>query len=82
MEGKELPNLNFGLTVKSLHCLIHPNVAPNILDHFLRKPEDQDYAVGTLLGTIDGTLINICSTFAVPQYRDKEEDAPIIDSIY
>ncbi len=81
MEGKELPNLNFGLTVKSLHCVIHPNVAPNILDHYLRKPEDQDYAVGTILGTMDGTLINICSTFAVPQYKDKD-GVPIIDSNY
>jgi len=42
------------------------------LDHYLRKPEDQEIVVGTLLGTIDGSTIEICSSFAVPQYYDKE----------
>jgi hypothetical protein len=79
----ELPNLNFGLTVKPLHCLIHPTIAPNILDHYLRKPEDQgDIVVGTLLGTIDGSQIDIYSSFAVPQYYDKEEKDLVIDTEY
>jgi hypothetical protein len=79
----ELPNLNFGLTVKPLHCLIHPTITPNILDHYLRKPEDQgDLVVGTLLGTIDGTQIDIFSSFAVPQYYDKEAKALVIDTEY
>jgi hypothetical protein len=78
----DLPNLNFGLTVKQLNCLIHPTIAPNILDHFLRKPEDQEIVVGTLLGTIDGSQIDIYSSFAVPQYYDKEQQAPVIDSEY
>lgn len=55
----ELPNLNFGLTVKQLQCIIHSTIVPNILDHYLRKPEDQDIIVGTLLGTIDGNIIDI-----------------------
>jgi hypothetical protein len=79
----ELPNLNFGLTVKPLHCLIHPTIAPNILDHYLRKPEDQgDVVVGTLLGTIDGTQIDICSSFAVPQYYDRDTSDLLIDTEY
>jgi hypothetical protein len=79
----ELPNLNFGLTVKPLHCLIHPTIAPNILDHYLRKPEDQgDIVVGTLLGTVDGTQIDIHSSFAVPQYYDWETKNIIIDLEY
>ena len=68
----ELPNLNFGLTVKQMQCVIHPTITPNILDHFMRKPEDQDIIVGTLLGTIDGSTVDICSSFSVPQYYDKE----------
>jgi JAB1/Mov34/MPN/PAD-1 ubiquitin protease len=73
--------LNFGLTVKPLHCLIHPTIAPNILDHFLRKPEDQgDIVVGTLLGTIDGSQIDIFSSFAVPQYY--EDKNLVIDTEY
>ena len=79
----ELPNLNFGLTVKPLHCLIHPTIAPNILDHYLRKPEDQgEVVVGTLLGTIDGTQIDIHSSFAVPQYFDKDSGDLMIDTEY
>jgi hypothetical protein len=78
----DLPNLNFGLTVKHLHCVIHPTITPNILDHYLRKPEDQDIVVGTLLGTIDGSQIDICSSFAVPQYYDKEQKQLVIDSDY
>ena len=37
----ELPNLNFGLHVKSLTCSIHPTIVSNILDHYMRRPEKQ-----------------------------------------
>lgn len=77
-----MPNLNFGLTVKQLNCVIHPTITPNVLDHYLRKPEDQDIVVGTLLGTIDGSKIDIYSSFAVPQYYDKEQKDLVIDSEY
>ena len=60
--------------------MIHPTITPNILDHFLRKPEDQDLVVGVLLGTIDGSQIEICSSFAVPQYF--EQNVLIIDQEY
>lgn len=79
----ELPNLNFGLSVKPLHCLIHPTITPNIIDHFLRKPEDQgDIVVGTLLGTIDGSQIDIYSSFAVPQYYDRDSQELVADTEY
>jgi len=79
----ELPNLNFGLTVKPLHCVIHPPVTPNVLDHFLRKPEDQGSLVaGALLGTIDGTRIDIMSSFAVPQYYEKTSKELVVDTDY
>ena len=78
----DLPNLNFGLTVKQLHCTIQPTVTPNIIDHYLRKPEDQDIVVGTLLGTIDGSMIDICSCFAVPQYYDREQKDLVVDGEY
>jgi translation initiation factor 3 subunit F len=52
------------------------------LDHYLRKPEGQDIVVGTLLGTIDGSIIDICSCFAVPQYYDKERGALVMDLEY
>mmetsp|Transcript_17442 Transcript_17442/g.16647 ORF Transcript_17442/g.16647 Transcript_17442/m.16647 type:complete len:120 (+) Transcript_17442:45-404(+) len=77
-----LPNLNFGLTVKQLHCIVYPNITPNVLDHYLRKPEGQDIVVGTILGTIDGGTIDICSCFAVPQYYDKQKEALVVDTEY
>lgn len=78
----DLPNLNLGLTVKQLRCVIHPTITPNVLDHYLRKPEDQDIVVGTIMGTIDGSQIDILSSFAVPQYYDKEQKDLVIDSEY
>lgn len=38
--------------------------------------------MGTLLGTIDGSQIDIYSSFAVPQYYDKEAKDLVIDSEY
>ena len=38
--------------------------------------------MGTLLGTIDGSQIDIYSSFAVPQYYEKESKALIIDGEY
>ena len=60
--------------------MIHPNIAGNIIDHYLRKPEGQELVVGTLLGTVDGSQVDICSCFAVPQYYENE--SLIIDSDY
>jgi JAB1/Mov34/MPN/PAD-1 ubiquitin protease len=57
--ASELPNLNFGLQVKQLQCLIHPVIVSNILDHFLRRPTNQKAVVGTLLGTLDGQNVDI-----------------------
>jgi translation initiation factor 3 subunit F len=78
----DLPNLNFGLSVKQMNCIIHPTITPNVLDHYLRKPEDQDLVVGVVLGTIDGSQIDILSCFPVPQYYDREQKDLIIDSEY
>jgi hypothetical protein len=63
--------------------LIHPNITPNILEHFLRKPEDHQIVVGVLLGTIDGTQYDISSCFAVPMAKESDSDQEfIIDSEY
>jgi len=51
----ELPNLNFGLNLNSLQCKIHPSVVPNVLNHYLRRPEKNEVVVGTLLGSKDGS---------------------------
>jgi hypothetical protein len=55
----DLPNLNFGIHVKNLSCNIHPTIVSNILDHYLRRPDDQTTVIGTLLGSVDGTKVDI-----------------------
>jgi len=50
----ELPNLNFGMQLKQLQCVIHPTIVSNILDHYMRRPQDEPNVVGTLLGSVDG----------------------------
>ena len=77
----DLPNLNFGLNVKPLHCSLHPTIVPNILDHFLRRPTDQKSVVGTLLGSVDGTQVDIQTCFSVPLAED-EESGLVVDKDY
>jgi len=62
----DLPNLNFGIHTRSLNCNIHPTIVSNILDHYLRRPERQNAVVGTLLGSIDGSKVDVQTCFAVP----------------
>jgi len=38
----------------------------NILDHFLRRPEDQQTVIGTLLGSVDGSKVDIQTSFSCP----------------
>lgn len=38
----------------------------NILDHHMRRPENQTTVVGTLLGSVDGSEIEIQTCFPVP----------------
>jgi len=74
MQQQELPNLNYGLNVKTLSVAMKPSIVPAILDHYLRKPLDQDYIVGTLLGTIDGQKVNVSNSFGVPLTYHKDKD--------
>lgn len=71
----ELPNLNFGLQVKQLQCSIHPTIVSNILDHYMRRPTGENTVVGTLLGSVDGQLVEMQSCFSVP--IDHEDDGSL-----
>jgi hypothetical protein len=50
-------NLNFGMsTAKQMHCLIQPQILPNLLDHSQKREIGDSYAdvaMGALLGTSD-----------------------------
>ena len=61
-----MPNLNYGIHVKNLTCNIHPTIVSNILDHFLRRPDDQATVIGTLLGSVDGSKVDIQTSFSCP----------------
>lgn len=64
-------NLNFGMsTAKQQHCLIQPQILPNLLDHSQKRDIGDNYAdvaMGALLGTSDaqGKIIEISNSFAI-----------------
>lgn len=62
----DLPNLNYGIHVKNLSCNIHPTIVSNILDHYLRRPDDQTTVIGTLLGSVDGSKVDMQTSFSCP----------------
>ena len=64
-------NLNLGLsTAKQQHCVISPQILPNLLDHSLKRETGDNYAdvaIGALLGTSDaqGKIIEISNCFPI-----------------
>lgn len=80
----ELPNLNFGMQLKQLQCSIHPTIVSNILDHYMRRPQDEPNVIGTLLGSVDGQMVDLQTCFSVPastQIEGKERQF-IVDQDY
>jgi hypothetical protein len=74
----ELPNLNYGLNISTFDCSIHPSIVPNILNHYLRRPEKNEFVVGTLLGNKDGSQVDIQTSFSVP-LSINEQDGILLD---
>lgn len=50
-----------------------PAVHFSILDHFMRRSEGQERAVGTLLGTVVGQVIEVTNCFPVPHKETDEQ---------
>jgi hypothetical protein len=69
------------MQVKQLQCSIHPTVVSNILDHFMRRPTNEKTVVGTLLGSVDGQMVEIQTCFSVPLDRDDDRSV-ILDKEY
>lgn len=75
-------NLNFGMTsFKQKHCVIQPQIMPNLLEHSQRKELEQNHAnvaIGSILGTVDGNIIDISNCFPISlktmERSDKEKD--------
>lgn len=52
---------------------VHPVALFSILDHYLRRPKDEERVIGTLLGTRVDNTIEIKSSFAVPFQESAEQ---------
>ncbi|KAJ1936593.1 hypothetical protein FBU59_005002 [Linderina macrospora] len=62
-------------TTTAQQCYIHPVVLFSILDHFLRRNDNQERVIGTLLGvrSDDGRIVEIRSCFAVPHFETDDQ---------
>ena len=58
-----------------LSVTVHPVALFSILDHFLRRTDDQERVIGTLLGTRTDTEIEIRNSFAVVHSENVEHVA-------
>jgi len=59
----------------SVKVNLHPVVVFSILDHFIRRNEGQDRVIGTLLGRINGGVVDVVNCFPVPHQEKSAEVA-------
>lgn len=62
-------------TVRARKVFVHPVVLFSIVDGFERRSEDAKRVIGTLLGTVDKTSVEIRSSFGVPHNESEDEVA-------
>lgn len=63
--------LPVGVTENSVS--VHPVVLFTICDAYIRRNEDQQRVIGTLLGTIGDGIIDIRNCYAVPHTENNEQ---------
>ncbi|ORY07831.1 Mov34-domain-containing protein [Basidiobolus meristosporus CBS 931.73] len=73
---------NSGKTSSSVSVTVNPIVFFSILDHYLRRNDNQDRVIGTLLGirSEDGSEVQIKNCFSVP--HDETQDQVAVDMEY
>lgn len=54
---------------------VHPMVLFCVLDHYLRRPEGQVRVIGSLLGRVNGNVVEVTNCFAVPHQEKNDEVA-------
>lgn len=57
----------------NLSVKVQPTVLLNICDSYVRRSENQERVIGTLLGTIEGTTVEIKDCYAVPFNENQEQ---------
>lgn len=67
MATTETTVLQFSQSSNTLSAKVHPLVIFNICDCYVRRPDQADRVIGTLLGSVlpDGT-VDIRNSYAVP----------------
>ena len=60
-------------SVRARKVFIHPVVLVSIVDGYERRSEDAKRVIGTLLGTVDKTSVEIRSCFGVPHNESEDE---------
>lgn len=80
MASSELTVLQFNPSPTSLSAKVHPLVIFNICDCFVRRPDQAERVIGTLLGSVlpDGT-VDIRNSYAVPHNESLDQVALDID---
>lgn len=63
-----LPSSQASLSVK-----VQPTVLLTICDAYLRRSENQERVVGTLLGTLEGAIVDVKNCYAVPFNESQEQ---------
>ena len=63
-----LPSSSANVSVK-----LRPTILLNICDSYVRRSENQERVVGTLLGTIEGATVEIKDCYAVPFNESQEQ---------
>lgn len=58
-----------------VEALVEPVVLFSVVDHYSRREVGQDFVIGTLLGTEEGGVITICSSFPVPHTEVEDQIA-------
>mmetsp|Transcript_14034 Transcript_14034/g.39885 ORF Transcript_14034/g.39885 Transcript_14034/m.39885 type:complete len:284 (+) Transcript_14034:90-941(+) len=56
----------------AMEVVVHPLVLFNVLDHFIRRKENQARVIGSLLGRIEGGVVHIQNSFPVPHTEGEE----------
>ena len=65
-------------SVRARKVFVHPVVLFSIVDGFERRSEDAKRVIGTLLGSVDKTSVEIRSCFGVPHNESEDEVIKII----
>lgn len=74
MASREQTILQFAPSPTSLSAKVHPLVIFNICDCFVRRPDQAERVIGTLLGSVlpDGT-VDIRNSYAVPHNESSDQ---------